>query len=112
MVTTREGATANSIEVVQDGVVSRGVLLDVARHRGVSWMEPGEAIMPDELKEIESTQGTKVQQGDIDGAAAAASKAKLMCLLSFVLGLISLIWFFSSGEFNRILQEIQETMPR
>ncbi len=35
-----------------------------------------------------------------------------MCLLSFVLGLISLIWFFSSGEFNRILQEMQETMPR
>jgi hypothetical protein len=29
-----------------------------------------------------------------------------------VLGLISLIWFFSSGEFNRILQEMQETMPR
>ena len=55
---------------------------------------------------------SKVQQGDIDGAAAAASKAKLMCLLSFVLGLISIIWFFSSGEFNRILQEMQETMPR
>jgi len=28
-----------------------------------------------------------------------------------VLGLISLIWFFSSGEFSRILQEMQETMP-
>jgi len=54
----------------------------------------------------------KVQQGDIDGAAVAASRAKLMCLLSFVLGLISLIWFFSSGEFNRLLQEMQETMPR
>ena len=55
---------------------------------------------------------SKVQQGDIDGAASAASKAKLMCLLSFVLGLISLIWFFSSGEFNQLLQEMQETLPR
>ena len=54
----------------------------------------------------------KVQQGDIDGAAVAASRAKLMCLLSFVLGLISLIWFFSSGEFSRILEEMQETLPR
>ncbi|HJN88736.1 MAG TPA: CD225/dispanin family protein [Verrucomicrobiota bacterium] len=55
---------------------------------------------------------SKVQHGDTDGAAAAASKAKLMCILSFVLGLLSLIWFFSSGEFNRILQEMQESMPR
>ena len=54
----------------------------------------------------------KVQQGDIDGAAVAASRAKLMCLLSFVLGLISLIWFFSSGELSRILEEMQETLPR
>ncbi|MAE31952.1 MAG: hypothetical protein CMO43_10255 [Verrucomicrobiales bacterium] len=54
----------------------------------------------------------KVQQGDIDGAAVAASRAKLMCLLSFVLGLISLIWFFSSGEFSRILEEMQQTLPR
>ncbi|HJO10048.1 MAG TPA: CD225/dispanin family protein [Verrucomicrobiota bacterium] len=55
---------------------------------------------------------SKVQQGDTDGAASAASKAKLMCILSFVIGLLSLIWFFSSGEFNRILQEMQESMPR
>jgi kynurenine formamidase len=65
LVTTREGATAQAIDVLQDGVVSRGVLLDAARHRGVSWMEPGEAIMPDELEEIEAEQGVKVQQGDI-----------------------------------------------
>ena len=55
---------------------------------------------------------SKVQQGDIDGAAVAASKAKLMCILSFVLGLISLIWFFGSGEFSRMLQEMQQTLPR
>jgi len=55
---------------------------------------------------------SKVQQGDIDGAALAASRAKLMCILSFVFGLVSLIWFFSSGEFSRILQEVQETLPR
>ena len=55
---------------------------------------------------------SKAKQGDIHGATAAASKAKLMCILSFVLGLISLMWFFSSGEFNRILQEMQETLPR
>ena len=65
LVTTREGATKNSIDVLQDGVVGRGVLLDAARHRGVSWMEPGEAIMPDELDEIGASQGTTMRQGDI-----------------------------------------------
>ena len=55
---------------------------------------------------------SKAQQGDIDGAAVAASWARLMCILSFVLGLISLIWFFSSGEFSRMLQEMQQTLPR
>ena len=65
IVTTREGAMANSIDVLQEGVVGRGVLLDAARHRGVHWMEPGEAIMPEELEEIGARQGTKMQQGDI-----------------------------------------------
>jgi len=41
LVTSREGATVNSIEVLRDGVVSRGVLLDVARQKGVPWMGPG-----------------------------------------------------------------------
>ena len=35
LITSREGATVDSIEVLRDGVVSRGVLLDVARQRGV-----------------------------------------------------------------------------
>ena len=34
LVTSREGATVNSVEVLRDGVVSRGVLLDVARTQG------------------------------------------------------------------------------
>jgi hypothetical protein len=55
---------------------------------------------------------SKVQQGDIDGAAVAASRAKLMCILSFVLGLITLILFFGTGGFDRLLQDMQESMPR
>ena len=65
LVTTRQGATAESIELLQDGVVSRGVLLDIARLRGVDWLEPGEGIMPDELDAAEAAQGVKVEEGDI-----------------------------------------------
>ena len=65
MVTTREGATAESIELLKDGVVSRGVLLDAVRHRGVDWMESGQGVMPNELEEMEAEQGVNVEPGDI-----------------------------------------------
>ena len=65
MVTTREGATKESIEVLKNGVIGRGVLLDVARSRGVDWMKPGEYILPEELDKIAHEQNIELQQGDI-----------------------------------------------
>ena len=65
LVTSREGATVNSVEVLRDGVVSRGVLLDVARTKGVSWMGPGEGVMPEDLEAAEKAQGVRVESGDI-----------------------------------------------
>jgi kynurenine formamidase len=62
---TREGATADAIEVLKDGLVGRGVLLDVPRLRGVLWLEPGEHIFPDELEGCEREQGVTVEEGDI-----------------------------------------------
>ena len=46
---TSVGARRNSIEAAFDGIVGRGVLLDIPRLRGVEWLEPGDAIAPDEL---------------------------------------------------------------
>ncbi len=65
LVTSREGATVNSIEALRDGVVSRGVLLDVARTRGVKWMEPGQGVMPEDLEAAEKAAGLRVESGDI-----------------------------------------------
>ena len=65
MVTTREGALAESIELLKDGVVSRGVLLDAPRHRGIDWMEPGQGVMPHELEAMQKEQGVAVEPGDI-----------------------------------------------
>ena len=50
LITSREGATVEAVELLHDGVVSRGVLLDVARTRGVRWLEPGEGVMPEDLR--------------------------------------------------------------
>jgi kynurenine formamidase len=64
-VTSREGATVNSVEVLRDGVVSRGVLLDVARTRGVRWLEGGVGVMPEDLEAAEQAAGVRVEAGDI-----------------------------------------------
>ena len=41
LVTMEEGATKNSIMAVKDGLVTRGVLYDIPRLKGVPWLEPG-----------------------------------------------------------------------
>jgi kynurenine formamidase len=65
LVTSREGATVEAIELLHDGVVSRGVLLDVARTRGVRWLGPGEGVMPEDLEAAEQAAGVRVESGDI-----------------------------------------------
>jgi kynurenine formamidase len=53
------------VTLAGDGIVSRGVLLDIARLRGVEWLEPGMPIFPEDLEEAEAKQGVKVSAGDI-----------------------------------------------
>ena len=59
------GATAQSIEVLNDGLAGRGVLLDIPRVRGVPWLEPGEHIFLEEFEQAEREQGVTVGEGDI-----------------------------------------------
>jgi kynurenine formamidase len=47
------------------GIVSRGVLLDICALHGVEWLEPGQAISPDELAAAEARQGVTVEPGDV-----------------------------------------------
>jgi kynurenine formamidase len=65
LVTAREGATVEAVELLHDGVVSRGVLLDVARTRGIRWMERGEGVMPEDLEAAELASGVRVEPGDV-----------------------------------------------
>lgn len=64
-VLTSLGATSLDIDVYASGLVGRGVLLDVPRHRGVPWLEPGEAVRREELEACERAQGIEVGEGDI-----------------------------------------------
>jgi kynurenine formamidase len=64
-VVTSEGATADSVELLKDGLVGRGVLLDIPAHRGVQWLEPGDSILREDLEASEEEQGVAVREGDI-----------------------------------------------
>jgi kynurenine formamidase len=62
---TSRGASANGIEQVADGVVGRGVLLDLPRHRGLDWLADGTPILPEELDACAEAHGVAVESGDI-----------------------------------------------
>ncbi|MDW8255276.1 MAG: cyclase family protein [Chloroflexota bacterium] len=64
MVTVR-GAGAGAIDTVRDGIVGRGVLLDIPRQRGVQWLEPGEAITVEDLERAAAAEGVALEDGDL-----------------------------------------------
>ncbi len=65
LVTAKEGATVESVDVAKEGIVSRGVLLDLPRLRKVKWLERGDALYPEDLQEAERAEAVRVEQGDI-----------------------------------------------
>ncbi|MDE2890908.1 MAG: cyclase family protein [Chloroflexota bacterium] len=64
LVNSGGGATDLPITELRDGIVTRGVLLDVAAAKGVDWMEPGEGVFPEDLEAAEERQGVRVREGD------------------------------------------------
>ncbi len=59
------GAQVLDMDDHATGVIGRGVLYDLPRHRSVPWLEPGVAVTRAELEELEQAQGVRVAEGDI-----------------------------------------------
>jgi kynurenine formamidase len=59
-----KGAMKNHIGVLRSEVAGRGVLLDIARLKGVDALEPGYAITSQDLRDAEEHHGVKVGKGD------------------------------------------------
>jgi kynurenine formamidase len=59
------GAAFGAVTSFEDGIVGRGVLLDMPRHLGLEWIEPGTGLVPAELEAAAAAQGLAVREGDI-----------------------------------------------
>ncbi|WP_432156384.1 cyclase family protein [Streptomyces sp. bgisy153] len=64
LITAHAGAAFAGIDKPRH-IVSRGVLLDVARAHGVERLPGGHAVTPDDLAAAEELAGTRVRAGDI-----------------------------------------------
>jgi kynurenine formamidase len=58
------GAKKNSIYNLHNGIFTRGVLMDIARLKGVDYLEPGTRIYVSDLEAWEKRAGVKVAEGD------------------------------------------------
>ena len=61
---TVNGAKKLGIENVRDKMVGRGVLLDIARFKGVDSLEDGYPITIDDLEKCSEKQGVSIKRGD------------------------------------------------
>lgn len=59
------GQTRNSVASMRDGVISRGVLIDLPALKGVPYVAPGGAVTAADLEAWEKRTGVRIRAGDI-----------------------------------------------
>ncbi|GAN75009.1 MULTISPECIES: cyclase family protein [Acidiphilium] len=64
--TTAGGMTkASVLPIAERGIVGRGILIDMARHRGKPWLERAETFTHEDLMAAAEKQGTRIEKHDI-----------------------------------------------
>jgi kynurenine formamidase len=61
---TDRGAGKDDVMAFKDGIFTRGVLFDIARHKGVRYLGDEEAIYPEDLEAWEKKAGFRLESGD------------------------------------------------
>jgi kynurenine formamidase len=64
-VNTDTGCAKLGIDHLKDGIVTRGVLIDIPRLKGVESLEPGTPIYAEDVEAWEKKAGVKVGEGDV-----------------------------------------------
>jgi kynurenine formamidase len=62
---TEQGAAKLSIRNFKNGIITRGVLMDIPALKGVDYLEPGTPIYPEDLDAWERKAHLKVASGDV-----------------------------------------------
>jgi kynurenine formamidase len=60
-----DGASSNTVLSMADGVVGRGVLLDIPRAVGSAYLDTGEVVTVDDLEAAERAEDVRVGPGDV-----------------------------------------------
>jgi kynurenine formamidase len=63
-VNTEKGCTRLGIDNLKNGIVTRAVLFDIPRLKGVEYLEPGSPVYVEDLEAWEKKAGVKVGSGD------------------------------------------------
>ncbi len=63
-VNTEKGCTKLGIENLKNGIITRGLLIDIPRLKGVPYLEPGTPVYVEDLEAWEKKAGVKVASGD------------------------------------------------
>src|SRR5262245_25414234 len=64
-VNTEKGCTRLGIDNLKQGIVSRGVLIDMPRLKGVEFLEPGTPVYAEDVEAWEKKAGVKIAAGDV-----------------------------------------------
>ena len=63
-INTDKGCTKLGIDNLKNGVVTRGILIDIPRLRNLPYLEPGTAVYVEDLEAWEKKAGLKIGSGD------------------------------------------------
>jgi kynurenine formamidase len=63
-VNTEKGCTKLGIDNLKNGIVTRGILIDIPRLRNVPYLEPGTPVFVEDLEAWEKKAGLKISSGD------------------------------------------------
>jgi kynurenine formamidase len=64
LVTKDKGAARNSVLTMKNGIVTRAVLYDIARLKGVPYLAPGDRIFPEDMEAWERKARVRAGPGD------------------------------------------------
>jgi kynurenine formamidase len=59
------GCASSGVEHLKDGVLSRGILIDVPRLKGVPYLEPGTPVLASDIEAWERQAGVRIESGDV-----------------------------------------------